>query len=102
MIKSKIDAREKALELAINFAMRCVGAQSGDVINVADEFEKYLIGSADLSETAPSAEDLVLKTMEAVNQASQINHPLSMEAILAEALTRKGTAETASGNFKRE
>lgn len=103
MIKSKIDAREKALELAVNFAVRCVGAQSGDVINVADEFEKYLISSADLPETAPSAEDLALKTMEAVNQASRMSRESSFQQEiekLATALRRK--TATTSDNTKED
>ena len=55
MIKSKIDAREKALELATKFAIAKMEFtderfSSGDVINYAEKFEKYLIGKADLFE----------------------------------------------------
>ena len=47
MIKSKIDARERALELAV----KCFDAQGKigalNVINFANVFEQYLIGDAD-------------------------------------------------------
>lgn len=105
MIKSKIDAREKALELAVSFAVSREHFRLIDVLEVAQEFEKHLIGSADLPETAPSAEDLVLKTMEAVNQASRMSREASFQQEiekLATALKPKGTAVTASGNFKGE
>ena len=55
MIKSKIDAREKALELAIKFATAKIEFNderfsSVNVIDCAKAFEKYLIGKADLFE----------------------------------------------------
>ena len=55
MIKSKIDAREKALELATKFAIARMEynneiTSSRVVIDYAKEFEKYLIGKADLFE----------------------------------------------------
>ena len=55
MIKSKIDAREKALELATKFAIAKMEFNEekcfkSDVISIAKEFEKYLIGGADLYE----------------------------------------------------
>lgn len=50
MIKSKIDARERALE----FATRCFDAQSkfraSNVVDFAIVFEQYLIGDAELPE----------------------------------------------------
>ena len=50
MIKSKIDARERALELAV----KCFDAQSkfgaSNVVGFANVFEQYLIGDADLPE----------------------------------------------------
>ena len=53
MIKYKIDAREKALELATKFAIAKMEFNderfsSGVIIDCAKEFEKYLIGRADL------------------------------------------------------
>ena len=55
MIKTKIDAREKALELATKFAIAKMefnnhDFSSSDVIDYAQKFEKYLIGKADLYE----------------------------------------------------
>lgn len=50
MIKSKIDARERALELAV----KCFDAQSrfgaAHVVGFAKVFEQYLIGDAKLPE----------------------------------------------------
>lgn len=50
MIKSKIDARERALELAV----KCFDAQSqfgaSNVVGFANKFEQYLIGDAELPE----------------------------------------------------
>jgi hypothetical protein len=55
MIKSKIDAREKALELATKFAIAKMEFNNNEytedvVIDYAKKFEKYLIGRADLYE----------------------------------------------------
>jgi hypothetical protein len=55
MIKSKIDAREKALELATKFAiaeMEYLNLENDEyrVTSIAEKFEKYLIGRADLYE----------------------------------------------------
>ena len=50
MIKSKIDARGRALELAV----KCFDAQSkfgaSNVVGFANVFEQYLIGDAELPE----------------------------------------------------
>jgi hypothetical protein len=55
MIKSKIDAREKALELATKLAIAQMEFNNYDfsssgIIDYAQKFEKYLIGNADLYE----------------------------------------------------
>lgn len=49
MIKSKIDARERALDLAMSF---CKGVTMSDelVVRCASCFETYLIGDAELPE----------------------------------------------------
>lgn len=49
MIKSKIDARERALELAVEF---CKGQTGSDelVVRCAENFELYLRGDAELPE----------------------------------------------------
>lgn len=51
MIKSKIDARERALELVIPVAVKLM--ESGvtvDLVKLADEVKDYLIGDAELPE----------------------------------------------------
>ena len=49
MIKSKIDARERALELAVEF---CKGQTDSDelVVRCAECFKSFLIGDAELPE----------------------------------------------------
>lgn len=49
MIKSKIDARERALELAVEF---CKGQTGSDelVVRCAEGFKSFLIGDAELPE----------------------------------------------------
>jgi hypothetical protein len=49
MIKSKIDARERALELAVEL---CKGQTSSDelVVRRAEDFKSFLIGDAELPE----------------------------------------------------
>lgn len=49
MIKSKIDARERALELAVEF---CKGQTGSDelVVKCAEDFKSFLIGDAELPE----------------------------------------------------
>lgn len=46
MIKSKIDARERALELAVSYINNKL--TSKDVLNIADRFATFLIGDAEL------------------------------------------------------
>lgn len=50
MIKSKIDARERALELAIAHYNGIEGNRLIDVAETAKTFESYLIGDAELPE----------------------------------------------------
>ena len=49
MIKSKIDARERALELAVEF---CKGQTGSDelVVRCAEGFKSFLVGDAELPE----------------------------------------------------
>ena len=49
MIKSKIDARERALEIAVEF---CKGQTGSDelVVRCAEGFKSFLIGDAELPE----------------------------------------------------
>lgn len=62
MIKSKIDARERALELAISFAK----TKFDDVYVIADKFATFLIGDAELPETQSDTE-LVKAFLEVMN-----------------------------------
>ena len=51
MIKSKIDARERALELVIPVAVKLMeGGTTVDLVKLADEVKDYLIGDAELPE----------------------------------------------------
>lgn len=50
MIKSKIDARERALEMAIAHYNGIYGNRVIDAVETAKKFETYLIGDAELPE----------------------------------------------------
>ena len=65
MIKSKIDARERALELAVEF---CKGQTGSDelVVRCAKNFTLFLIGDAELPETQSDTE-LVKAFLEVMN-----------------------------------
>ena len=65
MIKSKIDARERALELATSF---CKGVTMSDeiVTRCANNFTLFLIGDAELPETQSDTE-LVKAFLEVMN-----------------------------------
>lgn len=65
MIKSKLDARERALDLAMSF---CKGGTMSDelVVRCASRFETYLIGDAELPETQSDTE-LVKAFLEVMN-----------------------------------
>ena len=66
MIKSKIDARERALELAVAYYSGDNNARTRDVIAAAEVFKTFLIGSAELSETQSDTE-LVKAFLEVMN-----------------------------------
>ena len=65
MIKSKIDARERALELAVEF---CKGQTGSDelVVRCAEGFKSFLIGNAELLEVQSDTE-LVKAFLEVAN-----------------------------------
>ena len=69
MIKSKIDARERALELSIAHYNGIEGNRVIDAVETAKEFESYLIGDAELPETEPSVEDVTNKAIERIMTA---------------------------------
>ena len=67
MIKSKIDARERALEMAV----KCFDASSkfgaSKVVGFANVFEQYLIGDAELHEVVDDNDNI--KTLIGVIEA---------------------------------
>lgn len=65
MIKSKIDARERALELAVEF---CKGQTGSDelVVRCAEGFKSFLVGDAELPEVQSDTE-LVKAFLEVMN-----------------------------------
>lgn len=73
MIKSKIDARERALEMAIAHYNGIEGNRILDVVDTAKKFETYLIGDAELPETEPTVEDVTTKAIERLLSAYGLN-----------------------------
>jgi hypothetical protein len=55
MISSKIEAIEKVLELAVQLGVALEKNETG-IVMIAEKFERYLIGKADLPETNESIE----------------------------------------------
>lgn len=66
MIKSKIDARERALELAIAHYNGIEGNRILDAVETVKQFESYLIGDAELPEVQSDTE-LVKAFLEVMN-----------------------------------
>jgi hypothetical protein len=73
MIKSKIDARERALELAIAYYSGDKGARRQEVLATAEAFATYLIGSAELPTMEPTVEDVTTKAIERLLSAYGLN-----------------------------
>ena len=73
MIKSKIDARERALEMAIAYYSGDKGARREEVLATAEAFATYLIGRAELPATEPTAEDVATKAIERLLSAYGLN-----------------------------
>lgn len=66
MIKSKIDARERALELAIEWRKAMPNSLAETTESMAENFTKFLIGDAELPETQSDTE-LVKAFLEVMN-----------------------------------
>ena len=66
MIKSKIDARERALELAVTSLQGCHGIRTSDIVDAACIFRNFLIGYAELPEVQSDTE-LVKAFLEVMN-----------------------------------
>lgn len=76
MIKSKIEAREKAMELAVPLAIALLnGSQTVNLVSLADEIKDYIIGDTELPEAEPSAEELTLKAIQRVVEATKSAYP---------------------------
>ena len=71
MIKSKIEAREKALELSVK-SYPNGNVSDNDIIKTAESFYTYLVGECELPEQEPSAEELVNKTVDKYLEAFNV------------------------------
>lgn len=69
MVKSKIEARERALELAISWD-KTRDVRPKDIIECAEIFAEYIIGEAELPEREPSIEEITAKSIEKILTAS--------------------------------
>ena len=72
MIKSKINAREKALELSIKSYPNGKGSVD-DVIRTAERYYSFLVGECELPEQEPSADELVNKTVDKYLESFNVN-----------------------------
>lgn len=98
MIKSKIDARERALEIALGLVNKVV-IDKCNFLQWAGKIEKYLIGDADLPEVVDDNAHLkelfevAKREMEKINKRDDDNYDL-MKAMHPEcAVTCKSEAE---------
>lgn len=73
MIKSKINAREKALELSVKIYQSDGHATDGAIIATACRFYSYLVSECELPEQEPSAEELVNKTVDKYLESFNVN-----------------------------
>ena len=74
MIKSKIDAREKALELAVEWRKAMPHSIAETTDSMAEKFANFLIGDAELPETEPSTEEVTLKAIQQVVEATKSSY----------------------------
>lgn len=70
MIKSKIEARERALELAVETFKGSNRFSHNDVLEVSKYYTDFLIGEAELPEKEPSIEEITAKSIEKIMAAS--------------------------------
>ena len=64
MIKSKIEAREKALELSVRSYQSDAKASVDAILVTACRFYSFLVDECELPEQEPSADELVNKTVD--------------------------------------
>ena len=102
MIKSKIDARERALELAIAHYNGIEGIRLIDALETAIKFEQYLIGSAELPETQSDTElvkaflDVLNNELEKTRRQDNIDFAKMLEEARAKNAGLNGTVDTAN------
>ena len=102
MIKSKIDARERALEMATSF---CKGVTMSDeiVTRCAKHFTLFLIGDAELPEFVSSVDDMLEAFEVMKKQIPQFNKSdeySTMEFLLPPPQDRKLMTDSESEDFK--
>ena len=79
MIKSKIDARERALELAVEWRKAMPNSIAETTESMAENFAKFLIGDAELPEFVDESIhirellDFTKKEMEKINNQNNFN-----------------------------
>lgn len=66
MIKSKISARVKSLECAIDYFRNCPSATTRDIKSAASEFYDFIVGHIDLPNVEPNVEDVTNSAIERV------------------------------------
>lgn len=82
MIKSKIEAREKALEFSVKSYQSDAKAPVDAILATACRFYSYLVGECELPEQEPSAEELVNKTVDKYLESFNVKkEPLNPGAI---------------------
>ena len=103
MIKSKIDARERALEMAV----KCFDVQSefgaANVVGFANVFEQYLTGDAELPEFVSGVDDMLEAFEVMKKQIPQFNKSdeySTMEFLLPAPQDRKLMTDSESEDFK--
>lgn len=74
MIKSKIDAREKALELAVEWRKTMPNCIAETTDSMAEKFANFLIGDAELPETETSTEEVILKAIQQAVEATESSY----------------------------
>ena len=77
MIKSKIDARERALEIVASLGLH----DRELMMDIAKEFTDFLIGDAELPEKEPSIEEITAKSIEKILTASNAQNLGAMGVI---------------------
>ena len=102
MIKSKIDARERALELAVEF---CKGQTGSDelVVRCAEGFKSFLIGDVELPEFVSGVDDMLEAFEVMKKQIPQFNKSdeySTMEFLLPAPQDRKLMTENEMEGFK--